>query len=237
MTTERSQSLTAGWQEAYKAHADADESNFLWDKRPHAFVEQVQLIPELKRRRMQLVLDAGCGDGRNSLYLEQCGFYVIGVDLSGAALKLAHRRAISNGSTRVTFFSDDICSMRSAGPVDAILCADCLGQVEDPAQALSEFHRILRPGGVLVANVYDREDGTYGVGEPHPHLPEAFIYKDTLFRFFDEQSVMNLLSSAWQNVSITTSVWFDPPHGDFRPEPHKHSSLVIWAEKPEKADG
>lgn len=232
-TIEKFQPLTVGWQQAYEAQADTDESKFLWDKRPHAFVEEVQFIPELKRRRMQVVLDAGCGDGRNSLYLEQCGFFVVGADISGAALDLARKRAMADGNTRVTFVVEDICSMSTVGPVDAILCADCLGQIEDPAKALSEFHRILRPGGVLVANVYDREDDTFGVGEPHPQLQDSFIYKDTLFRFFDDKAVVDLLSSAWRNISVRPSVWFDPPHGDFRPEPHKHSSLVFWAEKPE----
>ncbi len=233
MTIPKTQSLTAGWHKAYELHADTDEVKFLWDKRPHAFLERVDLISELKRRRMHSILDAGCGDGRNSLYLEECGFYVIGVDLSDAALQLASHRAIANGNTRVTFFADDICSMSSAGPVDAILCADCLGQVEDPAKALSEFHRILRPGGILVANVYDCNDDTFGVGQLHPELKDSYIYKDTLFRFFDKETVMSLLSSEWRNISITSSVWFDPPHGDFRPVPHKHSSLVIWAEKAE----
>lgn len=39
------------------------------------------------------VLDAGCGDGKNSLYLERQGFQVLGVDQSHTALAALRRRA------------------------------------------------------------------------------------------------------------------------------------------------
>lgn len=225
-----------GWSRAYEAHsASNDGSTFLWDQRPHPYLEEIDLVRRLHLRRAALVMDAGCGDGRNSLHLARCGFTVLGVDISDAGLNLARSRALHDAHANIVFAKDDITHMRTVGPIDVILCADALGQVESPQLALSEFYRILRPGGVLIANVYDRHDDTFGQGAPHQELPDSFVYKDTLFRFFSEESFCSLFSDPWANLSVRKSIWFDPPHGTFRPIPHKHSSLVVWAEKPAEA--
>lgn len=222
-----------GWSRAYEAHSASNaDSTFLWDQRPHPYLEEIDLVRRLRCRRASLVMDAGCGDGRNSFHLAGCGFFVLGVDISEVGLNLARSRALRDGHANVVFSRDDITHMHTTGPVDVILCADALGQVEAPQLALSEFYRILRPGGVLIANLYDRHDDTFGQGAPHETFPDSFVYKGTLFRFFSEDSFLSLFTDPWVNVSIRKSIWFDPAHGTFRPTPHKHSSLVAWAEKP-----
>lgn len=226
--------LNIGWGEAYEAMAsDVQnvEPEFLWDQRPHPFIEELDFIRRLRDKRVETIIDAGCGDGRNSLFLGQCGFSVLGIDVSKKAVEIARHRVINASLATVNFSVDDICDMRIVGPVDAILCADALGQVPDPTKAIEEFYRVLRPGGVLVANVYDTDDDTYGVGRPHPELNESFIYKNTLFRFFNNMTFRSMFSGHWINLEIRKSAWFDPPHGEYRPTPHHHSSLVVWAEK------
>jgi 2-polyprenyl-6-hydroxyphenyl methylase/3-demethylubiquinone-9 3-methyltransferase len=42
------------------------------------------------------------------------------------------------------------------GVTDGILCSSVLEYVETPAAALAEFHRVLRPGGILVLTVPNR---------------------------------------------------------------------------------
>ncbi len=230
--------LNSGWGEAYEVHASEaknSEPDYLWDERPHAFLEEIGFIRRLNLRRAKTIIDAGCGDGRNSLFLAQCGFSVYGTDISKRGIEIARSRAIEAGYPNLMFAVDDICDMRHEGPADVIFCADALGQVADPNKAIGEFYRILRPGGILVANVYDKDDDTYGVGDPHPNISESFIYKKTLFRFFDQVGFRSMFSDKWVNVEISNSIWFDPPHGEFRPTPHKHSSLIAWAEKPKEA--
>jgi SAM-dependent methyltransferase len=39
----------------------------------------------------------------------------------------------------------------SSGTVDAVICTEVLEHVPDPAQAVREIHRVLKPGGVLLA--------------------------------------------------------------------------------------
>ena len=226
-----------GWGNAYEVHASGKhgtEPDFLWDQRPHPFIEEIDFVYQLRNKRAEIIIDAGCGDGRNSLFLAQCGFSVLGIDISEKAVEIARSRAFKAGYTNLMFAIDDICSMRTIGYVDAILCADALGQVPDPKKVIEAFFKVLRPGGVLVANVYDNEDDTYGVGKPHPEIKESFIYKNTLFRFFNRNNFKAMFSDNWTNIEIRKSIWFDPPHGEFRPTPHKHSSLVALAEKPKE---
>lgn len=49
------------------------------------------------------VLDIGCGEGRNSIYLEQLGYKVVGVDISQSAINLAN-----NKDSSCTFYCKDL---------------------------------------------------------------------------------------------------------------------------------
>ena len=46
------------------------------------------------------VLDLGCGAGRHSLYLQQQGFDVLGVDVSPLAIEVSQRRGLKNAQVR-----------------------------------------------------------------------------------------------------------------------------------------
>jgi tellurite methyltransferase len=59
----------------------ASEDNILWGTKPGRLIP---LIPELTKGRT--VLEAGCGDGKNALFLEQNGFTVTGFDSSNLAI-------------------------------------------------------------------------------------------------------------------------------------------------------
>lgn len=93
------------------------------------------------------VLDAGCGTGGllRKLHAAQPEWRLTGLDFSPIACEFARTRTtaeIVEGSiTQLPF---------AAGRFDAIVSCDVVCQVEDPAAALREFARCLRPGGVVV---------------------------------------------------------------------------------------
>jgi SAM-dependent methyltransferase len=96
------------------------------------------------------LLDAGCGTGGLIRHLQsrESGWRITGIDSSSLACRLARQRcgaAISEGSVTAL--------PMSAEAFEAILSADVLYELEDPAAALHEFHRCLRPGGWVVVNV------------------------------------------------------------------------------------
>jgi len=96
------------------------------------------------------ILDAGCGSGGflRRLRAARPQWNLTGVDLSPVACALARQRCdarIEPGSVTALPFAD--------ASFDAITSADVLYQLENPAAALAEFFRCLRPGGVVVVNV------------------------------------------------------------------------------------
>jgi SAM-dependent methyltransferase len=111
------------------------------------------------------VLDAGCGTGGllRHLHSAQPGWSLTGLDFSPLACELARERTgmeIVQGSIAALPLPD-------AG-FDAVVSCDVICQVADPAQALREFHRVLRPGGTVVLTMpayqwmysyHDREVG------------------------------------------------------------------------------
>ena len=71
----------------YDALYEASKSRFLWGPRPGRLVAAIT-----NYLSSGTVLDAGCGDGKNSIYLERVGFRVSGFDISQAAINGLRRR-------------------------------------------------------------------------------------------------------------------------------------------------
>lgn len=221
------------WDEAYRTQrADAVDEGLptaLWQEAPIPYLQDAELNRQMRKLGIVRILDAGCGDGRNSFWLERQGFHVTGADISRTALEIAAQRAERDGHNRVVFVQEDIAKLRLVGPFDCVLSADALGQLEKPEEAIAEFRRVLRPGGLLLFNLYTPNDGTFGVGRRIDEF--TFDYKGTLFRFFPEPVVRGLVGG-WADVRVTVTSWVDPPHGSFRPVAHTHESWVVAARKP-----
>jgi ubiquinone/menaquinone biosynthesis C-methylase UbiE len=93
-----------------------------------------------------VALDAACGTGRHSVYLDSLGHSVIGVDTSPAMLERA-RAKVPGGE----FHEGDLHELPLPDDhVDLVVCGLALMHVPDLAPALAELVRVLRPGGNLV---------------------------------------------------------------------------------------
>lgn len=231
----KSNNAGRGWEEAYKAQALSKKNGAaapLWQEEAIPFLRDANLIALLKSQGVVRVLDAGAGDARNSFALAREGFFVVGLDIAPTAVELAAQKAVQEGNDHVMFTVGDVTRLNLAGPFDLVVSADTLGQLDDPRAALDEFRRVLKPGGFLVCNLYSTEDGTYGAGRRINEY--CFEYKNCTFHYFNESMAEDLVQG-WTNVSIQSWSWTDPPHGDFRPQPHRHHSFVVFAQKPEQA--
>jgi SAM-dependent methyltransferase len=218
MTT--NSTVKGGWELTYRAN----EGGELWGEEP------MPIIAEIATRARTLGvrngLDLGCGDGRNLLALRQEGLDLAGLDVSPTALGRADRLLRAHGQ-RATLIVGDVSALPVAsGSVDMITALDVAGQVPDPAPMLHGARRALHEGGLFVANFFAYEDETYGAGEEI--APHTFRYKDTLFRYFAEDEVRELFGHAWE-VELEVRSWLDGPHGNFRPDPHRHVNYVAWA--------
>jgi len=109
------------------------------------------------------ILDAGCGTGYRTLALALAnpGARIVGVDLSAQSIDLAQIRLAHHGRADVTVQVLDIRDLPSLGlQFDYINCDDTLYLFDDPAVGLQQLKAVLKPGGILRANLhsaYQRE--------------------------------------------------------------------------------
>ncbi|HXY02739.1 MAG TPA: class I SAM-dependent methyltransferase [Terriglobales bacterium] len=109
--------------------------------------------------RGTLWLDAGCGTGTLSRWLAARGCRVLGVDAASEMVTTAALFAHSTGfSEHVRFARINTIAQLPAPDksVDGILCSSVLEYVPDPTACLTEFARVLKPGGRLLVSVPNR---------------------------------------------------------------------------------
>jgi SAM-dependent methyltransferase len=117
------------------------------------------------------LLDAGCGTGRHLLALSRAGYTVTGLDASRAMLALA-RAKLAGQSLPAHLVRGLLQSLPfSPGSFDGALCLESplayLFSEEELARALAGLRRVLRPGGLLLIDVFDYP-GTFGKGGTRP---------------------------------------------------------------------
>lgn len=104
------------------------------------------------------VLDVACGTGIVAFAAARAvgaGGAVLGVDLSGAMVEVAQRRATAQGIPNARFARRDAEQLELPdASQDVVLCALGLMYLPDPERALREMRRVLRPGGRVVVAVW-----------------------------------------------------------------------------------
>lgn len=107
-----------------------------------------------------LVVDAGCGTGRHVRELAARGYRAIGIDRSAELI------AQAAGAELVVA---DLRDWRPPEPAGAVLCRGVLNDLIDDgerAAALRALREMLAPGGVLIADVRDRDASAARYAEP-----------------------------------------------------------------------
>ena len=98
------------------------------------------------------VLDVGCGDGRDALWLAGLGHQVIGFDASDSMLQAAEERLAEAGFAGVQFHRGDACSALStygAQAFDLVLSHGVLMYQQDPGAFVAEHLDLVRDNGTL----------------------------------------------------------------------------------------
>lgn len=116
-------------------------------------------------------LDVGSGEGRWTRYLAASGWQATGVDRSEALVAAARAEGGEYAIGEATALPAEDASL------DLVLCVNVLMHVVDLAAAVSEFARVLRPGGVAVIGLVHpvAESGTYD--EEHDELRVAHYFE------------------------------------------------------------
>lgn len=107
------------------------------------------LIPRLDKKHS--VIDVGCGAGEITVGLAPYVRDITGVDLNASftgAQDYLSERKIKN----VEFYEGDAYALtQETSAFDVCFCHSTLEALENPAQALGEMYRVLKPGGVFAA--------------------------------------------------------------------------------------
>ena len=109
----------------------------------------------LRRHGVRRVLDVATGTGFHSCRLSEAGFEVVSVDGSPAMLAKAQANAARRGLTLTPVLADwRNLAEKVQGPFDAVICLGNsfthLFTDAERRQALEQYHRLLRPGRVLI---------------------------------------------------------------------------------------
>ena len=103
----------------------------------------------------QAVLDAGCGSGWVSRLLarETPGAKVTGIDITPGFVDYAKRSAEQEGLANLDYMVGDICALPfEDGRFDVVWSQLVVFFLAQPEQAVAEFARVVRPGGLVMAH-------------------------------------------------------------------------------------
>jgi len=176
------------------------------------FVQERPFIRLLvERNAVRTALDAGCGSGFHALLLAELGVEVHAVDVSAAMVERLHRHAGQRG-VKVTAVQTSLDRLRTTIPtgLDAIFCMGNtlahLLSADERLRVLGEFAAVLRPGGLLVAQVLNFQR-IMGARQKVQHVREV---GDVIFlrsyEYHDPFVEFNIFRLRRQRGSITHEV-------------------------------
>ncbi len=153
------------------------------------------------------VLDLGCGEGRNALFLAECGFDVTAVDISETGIRKLRALAEQRGLA----IRSEVSDMRNYSfphQFDLIMCHGCLHLVERESwqDLICEFKTQTNAGGYNVIVVFTDA------------IPPPDDLKDFCLGLLHEGELFSLYGN-WQIV-LQQSYTFEDQHPGS--SPHKH---------------
>jgi SAM-dependent methyltransferase len=176
------------------------------------------------------VLELPCGGGANTPPLASRLPIVVAADRSRAAVELASR---ATEASNCVFAQADVYELSfSSGSFAGVFCADLMGHLEHPIQALRELVRVCRPGGRIAVNFFDETDPCRLDPAMRPlGAPASYLYRDILFRFDSVDLVMGYLRQLPVRVLEIDSIrWQEEPHPGYRDYEHEHHSVLTILE-------
>jgi tellurite methyltransferase len=170
------------------------------------------------------VLDLGCGEGRNALFLARRGFEVEAVDAAPTAVKRLVQ--LAQGS-RLTV-SARVADVREIDLPEAsyvLIVANTILDHLDPRDSdrlIARIQRTVRPGGYVFASVFTTNDpGHTGIG------PKSATAKHVK-RYF-APGELRVLFGRFSILRYREEELLDRQHD----APHWHAIARLWAQRPE----
>ncbi|MCX5261749.1 class I SAM-dependent methyltransferase [Streptomyces canus] len=177
-----------------EAYAAENETNLI-----NAFYERPAMLALAGDVAGRRILDAGCGSGSLFAALRDRGALVSGFDASAGMLELARRRLGDGADLQVADLGSPL--PYADDTFDGVVASLVLHYLEDWGPALAELHRVLKPGGRLIASV------------DHPfatHLMHRQAGREAAYEYFDTTNWTDEWTMGGQTALM--SLWHRPLH-------------------------
>jgi SAM-dependent methyltransferase len=158
----------------------------------------------------KVILDLGCGTGRNSNYLAEKGNTVIGIEISKTALSIAKREADEMGVI-VDYRLEDIGQPYDIldSSVDVVLDVTSSNSLDEKGRAiyLLECARVLRPGGYFFVRALCK-DGNKNVKNLLKDSPgkekDTYVIKeiDLTERVFSREDITKMYGQSFKILHL-----------------------------------
>lgn len=165
---------------------------------PVVAMDSRHTIKLLAPAQNELILDAGCGTGRNLKRLLQARSKPIGIDFSEGMLSVARREhpdvplALADLEQPLPFVT---------ATFDAVLCALIGEHLSNLSALFREFHRVLKNNGRLIFSVYHPVMSAAGIEANFEH--SGIEYRLGAVHYSIEEHVEFLEEACFSRISVS----------------------------------
>ncbi|MBI4777854.1 class I SAM-dependent methyltransferase [Candidatus Desantisbacteria bacterium] len=184
-------------------------------------------------KKVERILDVGCGNGRHIVYLAKEGFRVCGIDISQKSLDIAAKWLSREGLLDPTPELKQGCI--TAIPYmneyfDIVICFGVLDHLffDDIQTAIAEIDRVLKPEGIVFLSLRSTRDTDCGRGDEVEHntfMINGNVEAGLPQHFFDAVEIKDMLV----DFSLKYIECEERLYGDFLS--YIYSRWVVVAEK------
>lgn len=158
------------------------------------------------------LLDCGCGPGTMTVNLAEvvAPGEVVGIDIEDKQFEVGRAYARERGVSNVRFETGNIYDLPfESNTFDAIFAHAVLYHLKTPRKALTELHRILKPGGAI--GIRDLDNGGTIFTPSSPILDKAFELIDRVHEYngghplFGRSQRARLREAGFVNIQVSAS--------------------------------
>lgn len=191
-------------------------SNNYWGNKPHSLVVNLGKLLD----KGSSILDLGCGEGQNAVYLAKKGFLVTAVDVSRVGIEKLNVIAKNKKLNIKTDIVDAVDFVQNASCFDVIICANILQFISSDkiGHFIEKVKDKTKPGGYNTIASFVAENS----GQRERAISRGRY-------LFDRGELYNCYSS-WQIIRYSEKMSSWETHGEAK---HRHFVVKLIARKPD----
>lgn len=188
---------------------------YYWGTEPADFLQELTAVKP--PRHGMKILDIGCGEGKDAVWMAEQGYWVTAFDLTESGIRKTERLASARG-VRVNAFTADINDFSIDDRFDIIYSTGTVQYLADEniPGFFEKVKRMTNPGGLNYFNVF--------VEKPFLPLPPDWDLEEKMWK----TGALFSWYADWK-IRMIDEVIFEDHSGDL---PHFHCMDKILAEKP-----